>query len=339
MCSIITPEFLSSDYVSFGLTDNWLTTFGSPSSLSSNSYLLITQTNGLNNGRFKISTNTGNFRVYSSNQTPGVNGSTTTDGQLTAGDKIYYYDGISTYTLIGTVDNQLDGLYDDLKIHFTADTNNSYLSNLGIALQYAGESIDSRSFDVSLSVDGSSVVTDTLPIVTLSKTGDGFTFDLTKPSYNENSPAIFIAGSSETAIAYSAKDTLSNNAGNYNGTNLVITATNDLTALASQLGGNPDTSTPEGISALLKLITIMFSELNAHALNIDASGKSFNYDSQLHTLNVGTTPFASVEIGNTDLAGITNIITVKFNNDLVTTALVNEVLQSITYQNTTSDCY
>ncbi len=334
MCSIITPEFLSSDYVSFGLTDNWLTNFFNqdPSSFN-NGYLLISQTNGLNNGRFKIP-DSSSFRVYSSNQTPGVNGSSATDGQLTAGDKIYYYDGGSTYTLIGTVDNQLDGLYDDLKIHFTADTSSTYLSSLGIALQYAGESVDSRSFDVSLSVDGSTPVVDTLPFITFNKTGDGFTFVTTKPSYSENGSAVFVAGSSDTTIAYSAKDTLSNNAGNYNGTNLVITATNDLTALASQFG-SPSFSTPEGISALLKEITVMFSELSTHVLNIDASGKSFSYDAQAQTLNdVNGNPFASVVIGDSN-AGVTNTIAIKFNSDLATTALVNEVLQSITYQNTT----
>ena len=92
MCNLTATDNLfvtsDSDYVSLNLTNTWLDLFGNPTP-ASGGYLLITQTDGLNNGRFKIP-DTSHFRVYSSQKIPEVNNSSATDGALNPGDNIYY---------------------------------------------------------------------------------------------------------------------------------------------------------------------------------------------------------------------------------------------------------
>lgn len=332
MCTTITPQFLSNDYASFGLTDDsWLPVATLPT-ISPSHYLYIQQTDGQKNGCFRIVSNT--IKVFDNAQTPSIN--TNSHEELVTGDKIYFFDG-QNYTQIGAVSSNpnYDGLYDDLTITFTDQMTSQHLSDLGEYLQYAGASLDSRTFQLYYYTDPDE---DGIPLIedgiTFNKTGDGFTFGGdASVNYAEDSPPVFAAPST-TTIAYAEKDQLNNSIGNYNATRLTISATSDLSAMLAQLK-NADEQTPEGMQALLKSISVMFSEFSAHELNIDTTGKSFSYDAGTQTLKVGDTEFAKFYLGGTESDFPTkSIIDIDFNSDLATTALVNEVLQSITYKNT-----
>lgn len=326
------PDFNS--YESLGL-NHWL-----DSNVSSFGYLLIEHADTLKNGRFKITTvgitnnafnSASGFTVYSSELTT-PDATKATDGQLKTGDKIYYYNhNNQTHTLVATVDTTHDGYYDDLKINFESGVSNATVLALGEALQYGAGSLGARSLTVSLydtnnvKLDNTVVPASANPIILNSAT-DGFSFEDIRLSFTENANAIFAAAGSDTSIAYSAKDTLE-------GTFLEISAMSDFTAYMTALSlGSVEQYSPEFFNALNKMFGVI-GDASGQKLDIDATNKSFTYDAQTHTLKVGDVSFATVSFGG-ELGNSNNPIKIEFTSNLATKALVNEVLQSITYQNT-----
>lgn len=315
-------------------------------------HLLIQQTSGTENGDFILnaSANPGVRIVYGSD----VFDANVTAGALLAGANIYFYDG-SNGILIGTVDAMQDGQNGhDLKINLTANSTPAHVTVLAQHIQYKAASLGSRNFELTVA-DGDGEISSPAPF-TLTATGDGFTFADATVAYTENGNATTLAGTA--TLAHAVKDALNDNAGNYNGTVLQASALSEFDAEAMAI--ILEAAQAGEMSVMLSLLPLAMSEATSHVLELDTTGKSFFFDDQTNAIYIMVADqrydVATVAWGASNLAKIMYLsgdnesnsfdgnglvsglmtksaLRITFTSNLATTALVNEILQSVTYRN------
>lgn len=180
---------------------------------------------------------------------------------------------------------------------------------------------------------------------------EGFSFATTPPVYTENGAAVALAGSA--TLTYAAADSLNAGAGNYNGLMLQASALSVLDSEAEALMAYAAQFEQAAMQAVV--LPIMLAEAGTHQLTFNTTGTSFGYDEQAHTLyqTANNQVFATVQWGWSNISNLLSqsgsndsnldgplgipssmAVRISFTSDQASSALVNEVLQSLNYSNT-----